>query len=184
MKLIVGLGNTGAQYEHTRHNIGFVAIDKLAASLGASQFHPEVKYSAEVAEAIYKGEKIYLLKPMTMMNDSGKAVVALASFYKIKPADIWVIFDDVDLPLGTVRLRQGGSSGQHGVQSIIERIGADFVRVRIGIGSNRDVNQPSEQYVLAPFSDDQLYARDVGLKRGLELVLSSLETGIIPKTVS
>lgn len=184
MKLLVGLGNIGEKYTNTRHNIGFVVIDELAIRLSASAFHDELKFKSSVAEADFNGEKLILLKPTTMMNDSGKAVGAIASFYKIAPDNIWIIHDDVDLPLGTVRIRTGGSSSHNGVGSVINSIGTNFVRVRLGIGSNKDINQPSEKYVLDVFSADQDYARKVGIERAIDLVLASLKTGIIPTTQS
>ncbi len=157
MKLIVGLGNPGSQYAKTRHNLGFMVLDQLVTYHGWPQFSPQNRFEALVTEAVYsaggKQERLILAKPVTMMNDSGRAVAKIAGFFKVEPEDIWVVHDDVDLEYGQLRIRRGGSAGGHnGVNSIIQAMGAEFVRFRVGIGSNRAVGQTSEIYVMKPFS--------------------------------
>ena len=155
MKLIVGLGNIGPRYAHTRHNIGFMVADRLAETLGAA-FKPETKLKAEVATAELAGEKVLIAKPQTMMNLSGEAVQRIMQFYKLAPSDIWVIFDELDVPFGRLRVRRGGSGGGHqGVTSTIRHIGDGFVRFRIGISLNDRNIEPSEVYVLKPFNDEE-----------------------------
>jgi PTH1 family peptidyl-tRNA hydrolase len=137
MKLIVGLGNPGSEYEDTRHNIGFMVLDKLAKELGSesARWEEHEKFQAVTARA---GD-VMLVKPITFMNRSGDAISALMRFYKLSPSDVWVIHDDIDLPLGKIRVRERGSSaGHNGVQSVIESLKTDaFVRFRIGIGRGK-----------------------------------------------
>jgi peptidyl-tRNA hydrolase, PTH1 family len=132
IQLIVGLGNPGATYARNRHNIGFLAVDALARSLGASW---QAKPKLELAEARVGTGKLSLMKPMTFMNASGEAVVPFARFHKLDPAQILVIHDDLDLPFGRVRVRTGGSSGgQNGLKDIAQKLGTDsFVRLKLGI---------------------------------------------------
>lgn len=153
MHLVVGLGNPGTTYARTRHNLGFIVVDTLA-SLNGARFGNKKKFSSAIAEINISTDTVLLAKPQTFMNNSGDAVRAVAQFYKITAADIWVISDDVDLPFGEIRIRHQGSSGGHnGLQSIIDQLGTDaFHRVRIGIGSNRPLRVPAEDYVLQPFS--------------------------------
>jgi len=152
MKLIVGLGNPGPQYARTRHNVGFMVADQLAATLNAS-WKPETKLKSEVATTELAGEKVLLAKPQTFMNLSGEAVQRIMQSYKIAPQDVWALFDDVDVPFSRLRIRLGGSSSGHqGIKSIIQHIGPDFVRARIGISLNDRTKEPSEEYVLKPFN--------------------------------
>lgn len=155
MKLIVGLGNPGSQYARTRHNIGFMIVDELAESHSAS-WKFDKKMQAEMAEIALDGEKVILAKPQTFMNLSGESIQKIMQFYKISPSDIWVVFDDVDVPFGKLKLRQEGSAGGHnGVKSTIANIGQDFIRVRIGISLNDRAVEPSEVYVLKPFKPEE-----------------------------
>lgn len=132
--LIVGLGNPGKEYENTRHNVGFWSIDKLASFFTAA-FSPVRKYKAEVASFGFNSEAHYLLKPMTYMNNSGDAVWAFLEDKPTEVSNILVIEDDINLPIGRVRLRANGSAGGHnGLKSIISRIGEEFWRLRIGVG--------------------------------------------------
>lgn len=134
IKLIVGLGNPGSEYERTRHNAGFWWIDQLCANEKIS-LRPEKKYFGNVARMSRGGEDIWLLQPMTFMNVSGKAVQALANFYKIQPAEILVVYDELDLLPGTVKMKQGGSGSHNGIRDIVAQLGStDFWRLRIGIG--------------------------------------------------
>jgi len=133
MLLIAGLGNPGAPYAGNRHNIGFMAVDGIARAANAGPWAK--KFQGEIAEAQVAGRKILLLKPQTFMNDSGRSVLAAASFYKIAPADILVIHDELDLPPGKARVKTGGGHGGHnGLRSIDAHLGKDYRRLRLGIG--------------------------------------------------
>jgi PTH1 family peptidyl-tRNA hydrolase len=151
MWLIVGLGNPGKEYEYTRHNIGFLTIDHLidqteAHSLSSSSFHGE----------LFKSSNLIFLKPTTYMNNSGKSLQAVKQFYKIELDNIIVVHDDLDLPFGALRFKKGGGSGGHnGLKSIDEKIGRDYIRVRMGIGKPTYKSQVAD-YVLSQFSKDEL----------------------------
>lgn len=155
MKLIVGLGNIGTEYENTRHNIGFMVADALAEKHEVS-FNKEER-SAMVAEFRTEGEKILILKPTTYMNDSGVAVGQFARFYNIPPEDIVIIHDDMDLPVGFLRIRPNGSSGGHnGIKSVQSHLGTDkFVRFRIGIGHPVHEHKVVLDYVLTKFNEEE-----------------------------
>jgi len=135
VKLIVGLGNPGDKYKNTRHNTGFMALDRVAADLEFPIFILEPKFNAEISEKSINGEKIILAKPQTFMNESGRAVKAIADYYKIATENITVIHDDLDIILGEYKIiRDRSSAGHKGVQSIIDTLGTkDFARIRIGI---------------------------------------------------
>jgi len=154
MRLLVGLGNPGARYARTRHNLGFMAIDAIQSRHG---FRPwRAKFQAELSETASPGERIYLLKPQTFMNLSGEAVGAAARLYKIEPGQIAVFHDDIDLDPGKLRVKRGGGSGGHnGLRSIDDAIGNDYWRVRVGIGhpGSRELVEP---YVLQNFERDEM----------------------------
>lgn len=141
MKLIVGLGNPGKEYEKTKHNIGFMTMDLLAGKMRSEEFLKEDKFKSELTCFELDGEKVFLVKPQTFMNLSGEAVQKIASFYKIEPKDIAVVHDELDLPSGEIKVSFGrGSAGHNGVKSIIQKLGTEeFLRVRIGIGKNRNI---------------------------------------------
>ncbi len=135
MLLIAGLGNPGPRYQATRHNIGFRVIDELArqCSVPASSFRD--RFHGELASARLGSEDVLLLKPQTFMNESGRSVQAACTFYKIKPTDLIVAHDELDLPFAEVRLKKGGGDGgNRGIRSIIGALGPDYVRIRLGIG--------------------------------------------------
>ncbi|MCR4430205.1 MAG: aminoacyl-tRNA hydrolase [Tepidanaerobacteraceae bacterium] len=134
MYLIAGLGNPGREYEHTRHNVGFMVLDLLAERLDAKI--NRIKFKGLIGEAVYEGEKLLLLKPQTYMNLSGESVSDAVSFYKIPQDRIIIIYDDMDLAAGRLRIRPEGSSGGHrGMESIIYQLSTDkFCRIRVGIG--------------------------------------------------
>ena len=135
IRLVVGLGNPGREYERTRHNAGFWWLDELARELGAS-FAKESKFHGEVAKA----GSVWLLKPLTFMNRSGQSVGALAKFYQITPEEILVAHDEMDLPPGGLKMKTGGAAGSNGVKDIVGHLGTrDFWRMRIGIGHPRDM---------------------------------------------
>ena len=152
--LIVGLGNPGARYDNTRHNIGFMAVDRLAKRHGLTL--AKVEHKAHTASGTIAGRKVMLAKPMTFMNLSGESVAPLARFYKIPPENIIVLHDDLDIAFGTLRIRKTGSSGgQNGLKSIIERLGTqDIPRIRIGIGRPPGRMDPAD-YVLHGFSSNE-----------------------------
>lgn len=162
MKLIVGLGNPGKKYEKTRHNIGFDCIDRCANKLNISL--TESKFKGVFGSTVIQSEKVFLLKPLTFMNVSGESVQALANFYKIEPKNILVIYDDLDLPVGKIRLRKKGSAGGHnGMKSIISHLGTeDFKRIRVGIGRPQR-GEPVVNYVLGSFrpSERELVAESI-----------------------
>ncbi len=134
LKLVVGLGNPGAEYARTRHNAGFWYVDELARTGGAS-WRRESRYQCELARVKVAGHELWLMKPQTYMNKSGAAVQALAAFYRIVPAELLVVHDEIDLPPGVVRLKHGGGHGGHnGVRDVIAQLGPDFWRLRIGVG--------------------------------------------------
>jgi PTH1 family peptidyl-tRNA hydrolase len=156
MKLVIGLGNPGPQYEQTRHNVGFRVVDKLAAQLG---WHWERRGRAMLASGTIGPEKVVLVKPLTFMNNSGEAVGELLRWYKIQPEDVLVVYDELDLPVGKLRLRPNGSAGGHnGLDNIIRHLHTNqFPRLRVGIG--RPTNQRAETigYVLGiPPTDERI----------------------------
>jgi PTH1 family peptidyl-tRNA hydrolase len=188
MKLIIGLGNPGDTYKDTRHNIGFMVLDKLARELGqeAITWQYEKKFQSETARA---GD-IMLVKPVTYMNRSGDAVNAVRTYHKLEPQDIWVIHDDIDLPLGKIRIRERGASGGHnGVDSIIRCIGSDsFIRFRLGIGRGKESTGPNTDrnlrhrsvitYVLSRFRENEAGSMKKLVKYGTEAVRIALTLGI------
>lgn len=166
MKLIVGLGNPGEKYEKTRHNIGFMVVEQFLKDLESTKhttWSDNKKFKSDIAELEWEPkhgdpEKILLAKPKTYMNNSGMAVGLLAKFYKVNPKDIWIIHDDVDLSLGTLRIRfGGGTAGHRGLESILEVLPkGDFWRFRCGIGRPEGyVGEGVQDYVVAPFSHQE-----------------------------
>ncbi|HXG53362.1 MAG TPA: aminoacyl-tRNA hydrolase [candidate division Zixibacteria bacterium] len=154
MKLVVGLGNPGKKYERTRHNLGFVVVELVAERRGARL--RSRRCDSLVGEAVFDGERVLLAKPQTYMNRSGAAVRALLKECGATPQDLIVVYDDLDLPFGRIRIRPGGSAGGHrGVQSILDELaGASFYRVRLGIGRPPEGVDPTD-YVLEPFTPEE-----------------------------
>ena len=175
--LIVGLGNPGRQYKLTRHNAGFLLLDKLAQDLGLAFTRMQSK--ALVTQGRYQGRKVILAKPQTFMNLSGQAAGALMAFYKLPPEALLVVYDDVDLPFGVLRLRpKGGAGGHKGVQSIIDRLGTQaFPRLRIGIGRPPG-RMDAAAYVLQQFSAAEQADLPLVLARGAEAVQRFLTEGL------
>mgnify|MGYP001222887082 CR=1 FL=1 len=177
MKLIVGLGNPGKQYENTRHNIGFKIVDLFARSVNINV--EKVKEQALVGEISQAGEKILLVKPQTYMNLSGQAIGSLARWHKVNPQDILVIYDDLDLPVGQLRLRvKGGAGGHNGIISTIAHLGTnEFPRMRIGIGRPAvgsevadyvlDSFLPTERDIIEDVSNKAIDALNLWLQQGL-----------------
>lgn len=151
MKVVVGLGNPGKEYENTRHNVGFLALDALSHTLGITI--KEKKFKALIGEGNFRGTKYILVKPQTYMNLSGESVIEVMKYYKVDIDDLLVISDDLDLTLGSLRLRENGSSGgQKGLKSIMEHLHTqDFNRLRIGIGKNKNI--PTVNYVLGKIEE-------------------------------
>ncbi len=161
-KLIVGLGNPGSKYEETRHNAGFFLLDDLARAHNAT-FQSEKKFHGEAARCLIGSRDVRLLKPATFMNLSGESVQAMASFFRIEPDEILVAHDELDLPPGTVRLKKGGGHGGHnGLRDIIQHLGKDFWRIRLGIGHPGNAKQVAS-FVLkrAPSSEAELLTKAI-----------------------
>jgi peptidyl-tRNA hydrolase, PTH1 family len=175
--LIAGLGNPGRNFEHNRHNVGFMLVNRLASKLGVS--FNQVESKALIAKATYLGEKIILIKPQTYMNNSGAAVSSRVRFYKVQLESMLVAYDDVDLPLGMLRLRpMGGSAGQKGMQSIIDHLGTEaFPRLRIGTGRPPGRMEAAD-YVLQDFPSDEADLLSETLDRGVEAVLTFVKDGL------
>jgi len=175
--LIVGLGNPGAQYRHNRHNAGFMLVDRVAERLGVKFTRLESK--ALVTKGEHQGRRVVLAKPHTFMNLSGQPVGALSRFYKVPVENLLVAYDDVDLPLGTVRIRPGGgSAGQKGMASIIERLGTqEFPRLRLGIGRPPGRMEAAD-YVLQDFSAGEQELLKLTLDRAAEAALVFVAEGL------
>lgn len=160
MKLIVGLGNPGPKYETTRHNVGFLAIDRMVDEWKAGA--PENKFNAEISYASVSGQKVALMKPKTFMNLSGQAVAPFMNFYKLVPDDLVVIHDDLDLPPMSLKIKTGGGTGGHnGLKSLEECLGSeqtDYHRIRVGIGHPAALGLKIKpvDYVLQAYSDQEL----------------------------
>ena len=177
MKLIVGLGNPGSQYERTRHNAGFMAVDQFAQKHGAANFR--VAHESFLADVLLGGEKLLLLKPQTYMNLSGRAVASAMQFYKLGIEDLLVVVDDVALPVGTIRLRASGSAGGHnGLRDIEQALasfaaasgksGQDYCRLRIGVDPPGVV--PQKDYVLTAFTAEQKGRLAAALVNAIEAI--------------
>lgn len=180
MILIVGLGNPGEKYKNTYHNIGFLVIDEITKilkfKLQSSKSDKRIK--AEIIKGELEGLKLILIKPHTFMNLSGQTVSKAASYYKIKPQDIWVISDDIYLPLDKIRIRKEGSSGGHnGLESIISELGTNkFVRFRIGISKPEKV--PYEKYVLQKIKKNEEKIIKKSIKQAVKAIDYSLKNNI------
>jgi len=188
MKVIIGLGNPGGEYANTRHNIGFMVIEKLAKelTLPTISWDTDTKHNALIAKA---GD-VLLVKPQTFMNKSGDAIKAILAYYKLAPSDVWVIHDDIDLPLGKIRIRENGASGGHnGVDSIISALGTDkFVRFRMGIGRGKETTGENMEkhmrhrtvisFVLSKFRETEAGSMKHLIKHGMEAVRTALDEGV------
>ncbi len=176
MYIIVGLGNPGKKYENTRHNIGFITVDYIADELGIKI--NKLKNKALVGEGNISGQKVLLVKPQTYMNLSGEAVREIVSYYKIDLSNLIVIYDDIDIEKGAVRIRAKGSAGTHnGMRSVIYQLQDDnFPRVRIGIGKSDDI--PLVNYVVGGFTKDEVSIMEDAVIRAAKGTLSIIEDGI------
>ena len=176
--LIVGLGNPGKEYDRTRHNCGFHAIDLLAESLGCKI--DKGKFQGLYGQTVYKGTKLFLLKPMTYMNESGRSVLQMSAYYNIPPARIIVLFDDISLEPGRLRVRADGSAGGHnGIKSLIRELGSqEFPRVKIGVGAKPHPEMELADWVLSTFSAAEEKALKNALEWAGEAALSIIDHGI------
>lgn len=184
MYLIVGLGNPEKKYFATRHNVGFLAVDAIAKLCDASWKNKTDLFS-EIAETHHNDEKVILAKPQTYMNISGKAVTALMHRYHIEPQHLIVISDDVDLPVGTLRIRTEGSAGGHnGLKSIIASIGTQqFLRVKIGVGAH-PLQIPLENWVLSPFPQEEAPHVPKIISTTAEIALNITHGKLQPQTIN
>lgn len=150
MMLIIGLGNPGKKYEHTRHNIGFIALENIAKQYDAS-FNIKKKFYCEIAESTNNGQKLIFIKPTTYMNLSGQSVIVVKTYYNIPLEKVFVIHDDIDLDIGRIKFKIGGGNGGHnGLKSIDGVIGNNYNRIRIGVGRSQN-SQDVKYYVLNHF---------------------------------
>ncbi len=176
--LIVGLGNPGREYERTRHNAGFRALDILAQKLDCRV--DKAKFQGLYGQVSYKGRKLLLLKPQTFMNLSGRSVLQLSAFFHVPPQNIIVLFDDISLVPGALRLRKEGSAGGHnGIKSIIAELGSqEFPRVKIGVGAKPHPDYDLADWVLSAFSAQEEKALQPALERAAAAALAIIEVGL------
>ena len=181
--LIVGLGNPGREYERTRNNCGFRALDILADKLGCKV--DKLKFQGLYAQVNYSGKKVFLLKPQTYMNLSGRSVLQLSAYFNIPPQRIIVMFDDISLPPGRLRIRADGSAGGHnGIKSIIQEVGSQaFPRVKIGVGAKPNPEYDLADWVLSTFSAQEEKALAVALENAADAALSVIDRGV-PETAN
>lgn len=196
MKLIVGLGNPGEKYEKTRHNLGFMVLERFlkdSSSVKDTVWRGSDKFKSQIAQFDWTSkkkkttERVILAKPQTYMNNSGLAVSLLVNFYKILPSDVWVIYDELDLPLGAMKIRFGGASaGHHGINSIITKLGTDkFWRFRLGIGQShakkevaKHMIKEADEFVLDAFRGKENSTSKQLIKRAAKALEDALEEGI------
>ncbi|OIO60092.1 MAG: aminoacyl-tRNA hydrolase [Verrucomicrobia bacterium CG_4_10_14_3_um_filter_43_23] len=185
ISIIAGLGNPGIFYRSTRHNIGFIVVDALAKQLGAS-WKKENRFKAKVAQVAHQGKTLFLVKPLTYMNQSGFSLSAICKFYKVSVESLLVIYDDINIDVGCLKLSQGGSAGGHnGIASIIQFLSTEFLRFRIGIGQKVTPQIDLKDHVLGKFSaaekglftdkipyfvESLLYVIDHGLLKAMNLI--------------
>lgn len=176
--LIVGLGNPGREYEKSRHNCGFRAVDVLAEKLGCKI--DKLKYQGLYCQTNYGGKKLFLLKPQTYMNLSGRSVLQLSAYFNIPPQRIIVLFDDISLEPGRLRIRPNGSAGGHnGIKSIIQEVGSqEFPRVKIGVGAKPHPDYDLADWVLSNFTANDEKALAVSLKNAADAALAIIDRGV------
>ena len=176
--LIVGLGNPGREYQNTRHNTGFRALDILAEKLGCKI--DKAKFQGLYGQTLYDGRKLFLLKPQTFMNLSGRAVLQLSAYFSIPPERIIVLFDDISLPPGRLRIRADGSAGGHnGIKSIIAELGSqEFPRVKIGVGAKPNPEYDLAAWVLSAFSAKEEKDLSFALQNAADAALAIIDKGV------
>ena len=177
MILIVGLGNPGEKYNQTRHNIGFMVVDHLLNKLNSvkdSSWETEKKFNSYISRS---GKEIIMAKPLSFMNASGEVVAKLMTFYKVPSFGLYVVHDDVDIPLGKIKISiDKNSAGHKGIESIIEKLGSkNFVRIRVGVGKDEKI--PTDRYVLLPFSYREQSKLKQTIKKAVEATLLILKEG-------
>ena len=177
MYLIVGLGNPGKEYDNTRHNMGFQQID-LFANTHHVTFDRE-KFGGKYCEILINNEKVILLKPQTYMNLSGESIIQYANFYKVDPEEILIIYDDIDIETGTIKIRKKGGAGTHnGMKSVVNELNTvDFPRIRVGTGSKEKVNNLID-YVISKVSEEEYERLEEGIEKAVEAVIEILKIGI------
>ena len=174
MHLLAGLGNPGAKYAGNRHNVGFMVVDRVAERFRAAPMRK--KFKGELSKADLPSGEVTLLKPMTYMNLSGESVQAAMAFFKLKVSNVIVVHDELDLDFGELRLKVGGGAGGHnGIKSITQHVGADFVRLRFGIG--RPQGMPADRYVLSDFSSDERAVLGDAIDQAVEAIACCLAAG-------
>ena len=175
--LIVGLGNPGPEYAKTRHNVGFRCLDLLAEKLGVRV--DKAKFQGLYGQTDYHGNRLYLLKPLTYMNLSGRSVLQLSAFFQVPPQRIIVLFDDISLEPGMLRVRPNGSAGGHnGIKSIIAELGSqEFPRVKLGVGAKPHPDFDLDAWVLSTFSAQEEKALSVSLENGAQAALTIIDQG-------
>lgn len=171
--LIIGLGNPGRKYKKTRHNVGFIVVDKLKEENNFPKFKIDKKLQTEVTEKIEDNKKTILAKPQTFMNSSGVAVKSILNFYGIQPTALIIVHDELDLPIGEIKLSQNkGSAGHNGIKSIVQHIGTqDFIRIRIGIKPNFEIEN-AKSFVLKKFSKEEEPILESAIKKACQIFLS------------
>ncbi len=175
MYIIAGLGNPGKEYTSSRHNSGYMALEYLAEKLSVKL--NKLKFNSVYGDTSINGEKVMLVKPVTYMNKSGIAIAEIVKFYKIPIENLIVIYDDIDIPLSALRIRPNGSAGTHnGMKSIVESIGSEFPRIRIGIGRNDEMDLAD--YVLQKFSSSEKDIVSPIIEKAAEAALEIIENGI------
>ncbi len=181
--LIVGLGNPGREYEQTRHNCGFRAIDILAEKLGCKI--DKLRFQGLYTQTNYQGKKLLLLKPQTFMNLSGRSVLQLSAYFRVPPARIIVLYDDISLEPGRLRVRSEGSAGGHnGIKSVIAELGSqEFPRVKIGVGAKPHPDYDLVDWVMSAFSANEEKALGPALKNAADAALSIIDRGV-PQTAN
>lgn len=178
MYVVVGLGNPGRKYENTRHNIGFELIDYIARDRGLKV--EKMKHKALLGEFLYEGEKIVLVKPQTYMNLSGDAVTSIVNYYGLDLEKLIVVYDDIDIPLGSVRIRKSGSAGSHnGMRDIIYKLRNDgFPRIRIGVGKPENRQMDLKNFVLSGYSKEEVPLMEEAVINTYKAILTMVEENI------
>ena len=177
-RLIVGLGNPGEEYERTRHNIGFRVIDAFASASGASDWSKQRNLKGDLSQIVAQGRKLHLLKPRTFMNESGASVQKACSYYKVPPEELLVIYDDITLDVGAVKVSErGGTGGHNGLADIVARIKPSFTRLRIGIGQKPHKEMDLADYVLGRFSLEDENTISASMDRYLDCLDRLLRDG-------
>lgn len=173
MKIIFAQGNPGTEYEKTRHNVGFLSVDRYAQA-NTAVFQHKDKFKADIAELAKGGEKVLLVKPTTFYNETGLSARSLVDFYKLEPSDILVIHDELALPFGTIRTRgKGSDAGNNGIKSLNAHIGQEFIRVRVGIANTISERAPAMNFVLSNFTGDELTTFTNDLSPKISLMIDS-----------